>query len=181
MRVLVVRNPGAGEFYQKMLTYLRQRHYQITEVKWDTPLPLRRVSFDAMVLTGSDARIHNDPEVYQANVRWVNTLARVPTLGVCFGAQCMWRALGGRICFRHFRREREWLKGVGLVQVAFTDTMVHCQDMQTHTKLYTFGNSLRGFRVGRRTGVLFHPEASSDGHVWLDQWFASLPPTITTQ
>lgn len=165
MKIAVVKNPGSGLYYAALLRYLKQRAQQV--VILDRPGLTHKC--DVVILTGSSARACEQQDAYEMNMYYAQNHKGL-VLGICFGAQCMWRFLGGRIASRSFRQGREEIQGVGEVEVAFHDTLVwRARHTNRHIQvLKRYRNSLRMFRCGQWVGVLFHPEATPDGHLWLD-------------
>ena len=131
---------------------------------------------DHVVLLGAVSSV-NDPEPWiAAELAWLRAAdqAGVPVLGICFGAQALCAALGGRV-------EAMDRKEIGWTLVDSLDHGVipvgpwlefhgdRCLLPATATVLARNDAGVQAFRIGRHLAVQFHPEV--DGPQlkrWLD-------------
>jgi GMP synthase-like glutamine amidotransferase len=141
----------------------------------DGPLPAL-AGVDHVVVLGAVSSV-NDPDPWIAEeLGWLREAdqAGVPILGICFGAQAICAALGGRV-------EAMARKEIGWVVV---DSLDHeaipvgpwlefhsdrCLPPPRATVLARNAVGVQAFRLGRHLGVQFHPEV--DGPQlkrWLD-------------
>jgi len=141
----------------------------------DGPLPAFD-GVDHIVVLGAVSSV-NDPDPWiAAELSWLRAAeaAGVPVLGICFGAQALCAALGGRVeamgCY-----EIGWV----LVDPAGPDVIPpgpwlefhhdRCLPPPSATVLARNGAGVQAFRIGRHLAVQFHPEV--DGPQlkrWLD-------------
>jgi GMP synthase-like glutamine amidotransferase len=166
-RILILETRGAGRFLGKLRQYLDSRglKYHVGG--------RRGYGYDLLIVPGSSDRVAKDDHRRISHVIRTFVQKGLPVLGICYGSQIMWSMMGGRVVPRPFRQGIEKVDGIGHVQVAFHDTLVRHRDMPRHRVFARRGNSLRGFAWGpHMTGVLFHPEATPDGHAWLDTYFS---------
>ena len=141
----------------------------------DGPLPALD-GVDHVVVLGADSSV-NDPEPWiAAELAWLRAAdqAGVPMLGICFGAQALCAALGGRV-------EAMDRKEIGWTLVDSFDHDVipvgpwlefhgdRCLLPATATVLARNDTGVQAFRIGRHLAFQFHPEV--DGPQlkrWLD-------------
>jgi len=131
---------------------------------------------DHIVVLGAVSSV-NDPDPWiAAELSWLRAAeaAGVPVLGICFGAQALCAALGGRVEAMG-RYEIGWV----LVDPADPDVIPpgpwlefhhdRCLPPPSATVLARNGAGVQAFRIGRHLAVQFHPEV--DGPQlkrWLD-------------
>jgi GMP synthase (glutamine-hydrolysing) len=169
-----------GDFDRWFLDALRASgaHFQIRDVTGAPPPPLP--GYDGVLVTGSPAGVPDRPgwlgpleETLQEAVRRQQT----PVLAVCFGAQALASAVGGRVV----RNPRGWEIGTVRVQrteagrkdrllggeapeIPFQSTHQDVIEALPGDAVVLAGNGMspvQAFRMGARVwGVQFHPEAS---------------------
>jgi GMP synthase-like glutamine amidotransferase len=138
--------------------------------------PLSRADVDHVVVLGAVSSV-NDPDGWIAEeLAWLRTAeqAGVPVLGICFGAQALCAALGGRV-------EAMERKEIGWKTVDSADEQLvpagpwlefhgdRCLPPPAATVLARNDAGIQAFRLGRHLAVQFHPEV--DGPQlkrWLD-------------
>jgi GMP synthase-like glutamine amidotransferase len=141
----------------------------------DGPLPALG-GVDHVVVLGAVSSV-NDPDPWiTAELAWLRAAdqAGVPVLGICFGAQALCAALGGRVEAMK-RREIGW----NVVDSPDHDVIPagpwlefhndRCLPPPAATVLARNDVAVQAFRVGRHLAVQFHPEV--DGPQlkrWLD-------------
>jgi GMP synthase-like glutamine amidotransferase len=176
MRVVVIRHHGVdsagfiGDAFEARGAALAVHLFPD-----DGPLPALD-GVDHVVLLGAVSSV-NDPEPWiAAELAWLRAAdqAGVPVLGICFGAQALCAALGGRVEAMD-RQEIGW---------ALVDSLDHdvipvgpwlefhgdrCLPPATATVLARNDAGIQAFRIGRHLAFQFHPEV--DGQElkrWLD-------------
>ena len=176
MRVVVIRHHGVdsagfiGDAFEA-----RGADLAVHLLPDDGPLP----AFDGadhIVVLGAIASV-NDPEPWIAEeLDWLRAADRagLPVLGICFGAQALCAALGGRV-------EAMERKEIGWFAVDPVDPGVipagpwlefhgdRCLLPRHATVLARNEAAVQAFRIGRHLAVQFHPEV--DGPQlkrWLD-------------
>jgi GMP synthase-like glutamine amidotransferase len=176
MRVVVIRHHGidsAGFIGDAFET--RGAALAVHLVPDDGPLPaLHRV--DHVVVLGAVSSV-NDPDPWiAAELAWLRAAdqAGVPMLGICFGAQALCAALGGRV-------EAMDRKEIGWTLVDSADPGLipagpwlefhgdRCLPPAAAAVLARNGTGVQAFRLGRHLAFQFHPEV--DGPQlkrWLD-------------
>jgi GMP synthase-like glutamine amidotransferase len=129
-----------------------------------------------VVMLGASYSVNDDRPSIAAELEWLRAADRrgVPVLGICFGAQALCVALGGRV-------ERAPRQEIGWMTVDTADPALvaagpwlefhgdRCLIPPTATELASTEVGVQAFRVGRHLGVQFHPEV--DGAQlkrWLD-------------
>jgi GMP synthase-like glutamine amidotransferase len=176
MRVVVVRHHGVdsagfiGDAFEA-----RGAALAVHLLPDDGPLPALD-GVDHVVMLGADSSV-NDPEPWiAAELAWLRAAdqAGVPVLGICFGAQALCAALGGRV-------EAMDRKEIGWTLVDSLDHDVipvgpwlefhgdRCLLPATATVLARNDAGIQAFRIGRHLAFQFHPEV--DGPQlkrWLD-------------
>jgi GMP synthase-like glutamine amidotransferase len=141
----------------------------------DGPLPVPDGA-DHIVVLGAVSSV-NDPDPWIAGeLDWLRRAdqAGVPVLGICFGAQALCAALGGRVEAME-RREIGW----AMVESADPDAIPpgpwlefhndRCLPSPAATVLARTDAAVQAFGIGRHLAVQFHPEV--DGPQlkrWLD-------------
>ena len=141
----------------------------------DGPLPAPD-GVDHIVVLGAVSSV-NDPDPWiTAELAWLRAAdqAGVPVLGICFGAQALCAALGGRV-EAMARREIGWtMVGSGDHDVVPAGPWLEFHDDRCllpagATVLARNEAAVQAFRIGRHFAVQFHPEV--DGPQlkrWLD-------------
>jgi GMP synthase-like glutamine amidotransferase len=176
MRVVVVRHHGVdsagfiGDAFEA-----RGAALAVHLLPDDGPLPALD-GVDHVVMLGADSSV-NDPEPWiAAELAWLRAAdqAGVPVLGICFGAQALCAALGGRV-------EAMDHKEIGWTLIDSLDHDVipvgpwlefhgdRCLLPATATVLARNDAGVQAFRIGRHLAFQFHPEV--DGPQlkrWLD-------------
>ena len=141
----------------------------------DGPLPAPD-GFDHVVVLGAISSV-NDPDPWiAAELDWLRAAdqAGVPVLGICFGAQALCAALGGRVEAMD-RKEIGW---------TLVDSLDHglvpagpwlefhgdrCLPPPAATVLASNEMAVQAFRLGRHLAVQFHPEVDGPQlKSWLD-------------
>jgi len=141
----------------------------------DGPLPALD-GVDHVVVLGAVSSV-NDPDPWiAAELAWLRTADRagVPVLGICFGAQALCAALGGRV-------EAMDRKEIGWTLVDSLDHEVipagpwlefhgdRCLLPATATVLARNDTGVQAFRIGRHLAFQFHPEVDGpELKRWLD-------------
>jgi len=175
-RVLVIRHHDIdaagfiGDAFEA-----RDAELAVHLVPGDGPLPAFD-GVDHIVVLGAVSSV-NDPDPWiAAELSWLRAAdqAGVPVLGICFGAQALCAALGGRVEAMG-RLEIGWV----LVDPADADVIPagpwlefhhdRCLPPPAATVLARNEAGVQAFRIGRHLAVQFHPEV--DGPQlkrWLD-------------
>jgi GMP synthase-like glutamine amidotransferase len=151
----------------------------------DGPLPAPGGA-DHIVVLGAVSSV-NDPDPWIAEeLAWLRTAdqAGVPVLGICFGAQALCAAFGGRV-EAMARREIGWT----MVDPADPDVIPPGPWLEFHNDrclpppaaaiLATNDAAVQAFRIGPHLAVQFHPEV--DGQLlklWLDAHTDSDPVSL---
>jgi len=176
MRVLVIRHHDIdtagfiGEAFEARGASLEVRLFPD-----EGPLPALD-GVDHVIVFGAISSV-NDPDPWIGEeVAWLRGADRagVPVLGICFGAQALCAALGGRV-------EAMPVKEVGWFTVTSADEDAvpagpwlefhedHCVLPAGAAVLARNDAAVQAFRIGRHLAVQFHPEV--DGSLlkrWLD-------------
>jgi GMP synthase-like glutamine amidotransferase len=146
-----------------------QRDGEVAVVRMDrgerAPDP---AGFDRVVTLGSEHAADDDSIAWQADEQATLSAAdaaRVPILGVCFGAQALARALGGSVR-RAQRPELGWVtvgtRAPGVVHDGpwlswHNDELVPPRGADV---LAANASGVQVYRAGRHVGVQFHPEVT---------------------
>ncbi len=176
MRVVVIRHHGVdsagfiGDAFEA-----RGAALAVHLVPDDGPLPALD-GVDHVLVLGAVSSV-NDPDSWiAAELAWLRAAdaAGVPVLGICFGAQALCAALGGRVEAMD-RQEIGWT----LVESADQEVIPagpwlefhgdRCLPPPAATVLARNGTGVQAFRLGRHLAFQFHPEV--DGPQlkrWLD-------------
>jgi len=141
----------------------------------DGPLPAPAAA-DHVVVFGSVSSV-NDPDLWIAEeLAWLRTAdqAGVPVFGICFGAQALCAALGGRV-------EAMEHKEIGWETVESADPGLippgpwlefhgdRCLPPSEATVLARNEAGVQAFSLGRHLAVQFHPEVDGPQlKLWLD-------------
>ena len=176
MRVLVIRHhdiDSAGFIADAFEA--RGAELDVHLIPDDGPLPSPE-GVDHIVVLGAAPSV-NDPDSWIADeLAWLRAVdqAGVPVLGICFGAQALCAALGGRVEAMGYR-EIGWT----MVELLDHDAIPAGPWLEFHhdrcllppaaTVLARNDVAVQAFRIGRHLAVQFHPEV--DGPQlkrWLD-------------
>ena len=176
MRVLVIRHhdvDSAGF----LGTAFEARGAEITVrlVTKDGPLP-DPARFDHVVVLGAISSVNDDDAWIADELAWLRRAdeARVPVLGICFGAQALCAAFGGRVEAMP-RREIGWR----LVESLAPDVVLPGPWLEFHgdrclpppqARLLARNEiGVQAFTVGPHLAVQFHPEVDGPQlKYWLD-------------
>ncbi|MEU6139668.1 type 1 glutamine amidotransferase [Streptomyces sp. NPDC047081] len=187
-RALVVRHdhaslsgPVGGRLAQlgyvlDELTVVPEERYATPAVRFVFPDP---TAYDLVVLLGAPWSVYDRASVgpwIDGELRMLRTAhaSDVPVLGICFGAQALATALGGRV-ERAPRPEIGWTE----IDTDAPDLVPEGPWFQWHFDRFTtppgaaeLARSAVGpqaFRAGRSLGVQFHPELTEETlRMWLD-------------
>ena len=150
--------------------WLEQRGEVVTVRMARGERPPAPEGFDRVVTLGSEHAADDDSVPWQADERATLAAADaagVPILGVCFGAQSLARALGGRVG-RARHRELGWVH-VGTRMPELIDDgpwfAWHDDELQPPpgaTVLAANDLGVQAYRAGAHTGVQFHPEVTRE-------------------
>jgi len=188
-RILVMKTgttfPGTrrrfGDFDRWFLDALRgsDAEFEVFDVTCAPPPPL--TDYEGVLITGSPASVYEQPGwlgSLENTLREAVQQQQTPVLAVCFGAQALASAVGGRVV----RSPRGWEMGtvrVELTEPGRLDQLLRAEAPRvlfqaTHqdiiaalpaTAVVLAGNHMspvQAFRMGARVwGVQFHPEAST--------------------
>ncbi len=176
MRVVVIRHHDVDSAHFIGAAF-EARGAELTVHLWPDDGPLPSVDgVDHVVVLGAISSV-NDPDPWIAEeLAWLREVdeAGVPVLGICFGAQAICAALGGRVEAMD-RKEIGWR----LVDSADPELVPagpwlefhgdRCLPPSAATVLARNDVAVQAFRLGRHLAVQFHPEV--DGPQlkrWLD-------------
>jgi GMP synthase-like glutamine amidotransferase len=173
MRVLIVRHSeedSAG--FIGAAFEARRASLEVVRFPGDGPLP-DAGAFDHVVVLGSASSVNDDQPWIAAELDWLRRI-EVPVLGICFGAQALCAARGGRV-------ERAPRQEIGWVTVSTSDPSLvptgpwlefhgdRCVVPAQARVLAWNDAGVQAYSIGRHLGVQFHPEV--DGAQlkgWLD-------------
>ena len=176
MRVLAIRHHGVdsagfiGDAFEA-----RGAALVVHLLPDDGPLPALD-GVDHIVVLGAESSVNDQDPWSAAELAWLRAAdqAGVPVLGICFGAQAMCAALGGRV-------EAMARKEIGWTLVDSVDPGLipagpwlefhgdRCLPPATASVLARNDAGVQAFRLGRHLAFQFHPEV--DGPQlkrWLD-------------
>jgi GMP synthase-like glutamine amidotransferase len=145
---------------------------------WDvTTLEAQRLAawpepgdFDAVAALGSDRSVHASTDAWiAAEIAFLRRAhdARVPVLGICFGAQALAAALGGRVA-------RSPVVEIGWYELSARSPALplegewfewHEDALEPPPEASTLGRTsagVQGFSLDLSVGVQFHPEVTPD-------------------
>ena len=158
---------------------LRLRGYAFTEIMrehhehWSTRIDDLVNGADLVVSMGSGWSVYW-PEVAEAITAESSLLRHardraVPILGVCFGAQILAHALGGKV-FRATQSEIGWCRVFAHQPDSLAGSVLEGEWMQWHYDTFepptgaevvaSSDHAIQAFHIGRSLGVQFHPEAT---------------------
>jgi GMP synthase-like glutamine amidotransferase len=127
-------------------------------------------AFDAVAALGSDRSVHASTDAWiAAEVAFLRRAhdARVPALGICFGAQALAAALGGRVA-------RSPVVEIGWYELSRTSPALplggewfewHEDALEPPREASTLGRTSagsQGFTLDLSVGVQFHPEVTPE-------------------
>jgi len=134
-------------------------------------------AFDVVVSLGSDASIHASRDAWIAHeIEFLRSAhdARVPVLGICFGAQALARALGGEVA-RAPRIQLEWTE----LETRDRELIAPGPWLRWHEDVFTVPPAARelasadgmplAFVQDASVGVQFHPEVDAElAGIWIE-------------
>jgi GMP synthase-like glutamine amidotransferase len=143
----------------------------------DGPLPALD-GIDYIVVLGANPSVNDDLPWIAEEIAWLRG-ADVPILGICFGAQALCAAIGGRV----ERAPRQEI-GLTVIDSSVPDLIPPGPWMEFHGDrcllpgdaqvLATTALCVQAFSVGRHLGVQFHPEVDGGQFKrWLDMGCAA--------
>lgn len=170
MRMVALQvQPDAGPGY--LAAWAAERRIDLTVTDATAGVLPRADEFDAAVVLGSDASwaVGARPRWMIRLLDWMNnaTLAEMPLLGICFGAQALATLHGGEV-LRLPEPEVGWvtLEVVQDAGLAAGPWMCWHSDYillpDTARELARTDSSLHAFAIGNCIGVQFHPEATPE-------------------
>jgi GMP synthase-like glutamine amidotransferase len=127
-------------------------------------------AFDAVAALGSDRSVHASSDAWiAAEIAFLRRAhdARVPVLGICFGAQALAAALGGRVA-------RSPVVEIGWYELAGRSPELplggewfewHEDGLEAPPQASTLGRTsagIQGFTLDLSVGVQFHPEVTPE-------------------
>lgn len=179
-RVLCLRHHG--EDHPGLLAdAFTERGYEVTVALVDAATPPPALEgFDLLLVLGSTSAVYDE----SVRAAWFNNeLALIheadrrgiPILGVCFGAQALCVAFGGRVSPSPAPEvgwyEVEVVSGTGLPAGPWFEFHYDRCEVPANAEVWaTTPDAVQAFTVGRHLGVQFHPEVDA---AQLADWFAS--------
>jgi len=176
MRVLVVRHhaeDGAG--FISAAFEARGASLDVVLFPDDGPLP-EPSRFDHIVVLGAISSVNDEHPWISAELEWLRRAdeSGTPVLGICFGAQALCAASGGRV-ERAPRREIGWFA----VETADVSVISAGPWLEFHgdrcvlpwrARVLAWNNlCVQAFSIGKHLGVQFHPEVDGEQlKRWLD-------------
>ncbi len=176
MRVLIIENAPsapAGLFGQ----WLADQGADITTISPEA-LPASPAGYDLTVTLGSPRGAYEDLPWIHAQRDWLSRAiaAEHPVIGICFGAQIIAEAIGGKSA-PNTERHAGWIEITDAADPVFAGPWPrwhgdHIILPPGTTPLATSRNTVQAFQHGSAVALQFHPEADE---AILSSWAAKAP------